>query len=343
MSFNKGYIKTYRSDWNHPLLKPGKVFSQLEAWLWLKREASFAERDVQVWNGRRLVTVHLLPGQLTHSIRYLMREWGWGNNRISDWLTALQAEGLISVKTQTATQTTTQTATQTATAQTIITICDLDENQAASADAETQTATQTTTHTVEQTATNNKKGIRRREYSEGFEAGSNSIARPLSVETPEGNAKGGRGGSKRSLARPSAAEATGFDEWYTTYPLKVDKHAALKAYGKIISGGIIGADDLLARTKVFAAQRAKEDPKFTPYPATWLNGRRFEDQAVIDAAKAAVPSNKAMTDEDWEPILGAFKGCGTWSEDAFGPRPGAAGCMVPQHLLSFEGAARPLS
>jgi hypothetical protein len=77
------------------------------------------------------------------------------------------------------------------------------------------------------------------------------------------------------LAKEDAAR---FARWWSSYPRKVAKQAAIKAWVKL------RVDDDLLETVLEAidAQRTteswtKENGNYIPYPATWLNGRRWED------------------------------------------------------------------
>lgn len=70
-----------------------------------------------------------------------------------------------------------------------------------------------------------------------------------------------------------------FNDFWKAYPKKVSKISALKAWNKL------KPDDNLVREILSAleqqkksAQWQKDDGQFIPYPATWLNGRRWEDE-----------------------------------------------------------------
>lgn len=71
-------------------------------------------------------------------------------------------------------------------------------------------------------------------------------------------------------------------EIYNAYPRRVGKTAALKAIEKAIRAirPLHDATWLLERTRAYAQQRQGEDEKFTPYPATWFNEGRYEDEAI---------------------------------------------------------------
>ena len=70
----------------------------------------------------------------------------------------------------------------------------------------------------------------------------------------------------------------GFDAFWEAYPKKKAKEAARKAFLKI------SPDDTLLTIMLRVIEKEKrsadwkkENGKFIPYPATWLNGRRWED------------------------------------------------------------------
>jgi len=70
-----------------------------------------------------------------------------------------------------------------------------------------------------------------------------------------------------------------FAEFYAAYPRKVAKPAALKAFNTLDPD----RDTLKAMLAAIAAQGladrcAAGEDRYVPHPATWLNGRRWEDQ-----------------------------------------------------------------
>jgi hypothetical protein len=86
--------------------------------------------------------------------------------------------------------------------------------------------------------------------------------------TPSGVEKG---------ASASSASADGFDRFWAAYPRKVQKKAALKAWQKLAPG----AEMVKAILVTLEAQKRCgqwQDRKFIPYPASWLNGERWEDE-----------------------------------------------------------------
>lgn len=79
---------------------------------------------------------------------------------------------------------------------------------------------------------------------------------------------------------PSKGAGKGFDEFWQAYPKKTAKQAALKAWNKLKPDGeflkiILNA---LEQQKQ-SVQWQKDGGQYIPYPATWLNGKRWEDKS----------------------------------------------------------------
>lgn len=85
---------------------------------------------------------------------------------------------------------------------------------------------------------------------------------------------------KRTTQKDRKEQEQNFSLFWKTYPKKVSKAAAEKAFSKL------KPDDELLETMLAAieqqkrsAEWQKDGGQFIPYPATWLNGRRWEDDA----------------------------------------------------------------
>jgi len=140
MSSDQGYIIFQRGHRDHPLFQePDK----LGAWLWIMLSAAHTAYDA-VFNG---VPVHLEPGQLTFSIRFLAKRWRWSDKKVTRFLDALSRDQLVTIGT---------TAGAT-TGQTIITICNWQEIQRRVSSATTAATTATTTPTTTATTTKKKQ------------------------------------------------------------------------------------------------------------------------------------------------------------------------------------------
>jgi hypothetical protein len=194
--------------------------------------------------------------------------------------------------------------------QTIITICNYDVYQIA-ADAEGR---QTGQQTGRQRAS---KGPEKEELKER-----------KNRYTVSGTAK-----------NPKLWPADGFIRWYALYPRKRSRGAAEASFAQAQTRGEVTFDELLAATRRFAESMGDKDPKFTPYPATWLAAKGYLDEP--DKPKGAgdlkiaepLRSPQSFTEEDWKDRLRNCWAKGEWSGH-WGPRPGELGCRVPAYLLN---------
>lgn len=75
-----------------------------------------------------------------------------------------------------------------------------------------------------------------------------------------------------------------FEQFYSIYPRKVSKETARKAWIKLAKDKSFNADLIINNTLNFAetCKELNQDTKFIPYPATYLNQRRYEDYEVIN-------------------------------------------------------------
>lgn len=71
------------------------------------------------------------------------------------------------------------------------------------------------------------------------------------------------------------AQADRFPEFWAIYPRKISKGAAIKAWNGATKKAT--PDAIISGLKARASTIAAADPKFTPHPATWLNGERWAD------------------------------------------------------------------
>lgn len=75
-----------------------------------------------------------------------------------------------------------------------------------------------------------------------------------------------------------------FDKFWTVYPRHEGKQNARKAFDKL------HPDDALLEQMISAVLKQKQcdqwqDAKYIPHPATWLNGRRWEDEPTKGSAQ----------------------------------------------------------
>jgi hypothetical protein len=85
---------------------------------------------------------------------------------------------------------------------------------------------------------------------------------------------------KKSETKPKVEKPTkGFDEFWLAYPKKAGKGAAEKAWEKM-------SPDLTVVLKSLSEHKTcdqwtRDNGKFIPHPATWLNQKRWEDEVEV--------------------------------------------------------------
>lgn len=116
------------------------------------------------------------------------------------------------------------------------------------------------------------------------------------------------------------AVADGFARFWSSYPRKVNEDDARAAFAKAIAGGA-DIEAVVARAATYALERAEaisngDNPKWTPYPATWLKKRKFNEPPpgapVIDQAGNVVafapesqpqlPARRSNRQQTWSEV-----------------------------------------
>ena len=92
-----------------------------------------------------------------------------------------------------------------------------------------------------------------------------------------------------------------FLDWYRRYPVSKGRKDGFKAWWKAVRQ--ISVEDLNAATDRYAAwveAGGVSDKQFVPYPATWLNGERWDDE-LPDPRPASRPSTSRSSNSlaDW--------------------------------------------
>jgi hypothetical protein len=87
-----------------------------------------------------------------------------------------------------------------------------------------------------------------------------------------------------------------FDEFWETFPVRRDRPAAERAWAKAVKRAAPGVI-------IAGAQRYRDDPNRDPtktkYPAGWLNGDRWTDEAAAATARLALPEPDSGLDDSW--------------------------------------------
>lgn len=122
--------------------------------------------------------------------------------------------------------------------------------------------------------------------------------------------------------KKAGSECLGFDEFWALYPRRVARQDAWKAWQKIKPDDELRGV-ILAAVRKHSEQEAwhRDEGLYIPHPATWLNGRRWEDEI-----NGATRLGKVGA------VTGKYAGRQTKLPEA------AAGGMPQQFLFPAEGA-----
>lgn len=90
-----------------------------------------------------------------------------------------------------------------------------------------------------------------------------------------------------------------FDRFWGAYPRKVSKTDARKAFAKLIpDAALVEAMIQALDWQKRLPEWTKDGGRFIPYPATWLNARRWEDEPACSPAPCA-PVREERRYEHW--------------------------------------------
>jgi hypothetical protein len=89
---------------------------------------------------------------------------------------------------------------------------------------------------------------------------------------------------------PSEHAVDGFADFWVQYPKKVAKPAAAKAWSKVKPTGQTLTELMagLVRQKA-SPEWNKDGGQFIPHAATWINGRRWEDEPTSTGSQSSLP------------------------------------------------------
>ena len=107
---------------------------------------------------------------------------------------------------------------------------------------------------------------------------------------PSGNQKGDKTPlniNKDKITKENINKDVAFQAFWEKYPKKVGKKAAWKAWQKLNYTDQLGVQIMHGLTGACNSEQwTKDDGRYIPHPATWLNGERWEDDM-----KPAKPKN----------------------------------------------------
>ena len=99
----------------------------------------------------------------------------------------------------------------------------------------------------------------------------------------------------------STSPLFGFDAFWPAYPKKTAKQDAIRAFGKIRPDEALLQVILKAvETQKASAQWQEDGGHYIPHPATWLNGRRWEDEVRPVPTQGAGSVPRAVAAQAYE-------------------------------------------
>ena len=122
---------------------------------------------------------------------------------------------------------------------------------------------------------------------------------PKEPTETQGNPPAQKIGKKNGDVLTKADVERMFAEFWDFYPKKKSKQAAFKAWSKIkLSEELFVKIMSAVREQKNSPEWLKDDGRFIPYPATWLNGGRWDDE-VKEVTSNAGNSEADRARTDW--------------------------------------------
>lgn len=258
-----GYYRMHRGWMDNPDLFDRQPYSRREAWCWLIENAAWAPRRQPVSS----VVVNLQRGQLAASVRFMASAWGWDEKRVRRFLDRLKTASMI--------------AADTAAGVTLVTICNYEIYQADHEDGAAPPAAANAAGAPQQRRKieKEKKGKNISDSSLRSESDERAPAEPelaLGADDKPGDEPEDVPPPPPEPVEPTEDEQ--FAEWYAAYPLHKGKGQAIRAYRSALKA--TSAGQLLLGARRYAQHVSGLPPperRFVKHPATWLNGRCWED------------------------------------------------------------------
>ena len=98
---------------------------------------------------------------------------------------------------------------------------------------------------------------------------------------------------KETLTSNADPFAEAFDQFWVCYPKKKNKADAVKAFKKAIKKAPLEQMLTALDVQMQTTEWKKEDGRYIPYPSTWLNGERWND----DVTPAEMKGTRSIYDE----------------------------------------------
>ena len=268
----QGYIKLYRQLLDNPLWDD-KPFSRGQAWVDLMLRANHAEGKMLC--GSRMVSIP--RGSLITSEASLMERWGWSKTKVRGFLKLLESERMID-----------RNADRN---KTTISLRNYSDFQTLQTTKEPQKDREKTAEEPQKNLNKNDKNKKNDKAAPPISSPEDAAGEESTASSGEGLTVEKAGGAAETADHPMTRMDDSFTRFWDAYPRKVAKQEAAKAWSKIkvdeaLQGRILAALDAQKKSD----QWTRENGKYIPHPATWLRGRRWEDEIKPASTPGAKPS-----------------------------------------------------
>ena len=106
-----------------------------------------------------------------------------------------------------------------------------------------------------------------------------------------------------------------FDTFWSDYPKKVAKQNALKAWKRIDADQDVFGEIMTGLQRWKASEEwTRDDGRFIPHPATWLNGRRWEDEIPVHQDQPAGKPEKRVPAQQYSQRESSGDEEGNWQD-----------------------------
>ncbi len=124
----------------------------------------------------------------------------------------------------------------------------------------------------------------------------------------------------RKLTRPDPAALEAFARFYAAYPRQMKRQGALEAWVRLAPSPELQTS-IMAAVTTLAAENEGVEKTFIPYPVTWINGRRWEDEPANGKAHTEGPPKVVKREGDMLTLAdGSITPAGTYQRK-YGVRP----------------------
>lgn len=131
----------------------------------------------------------------------------------------------------------------------------------------------------QETCERNRNNIKKRYTKSTTVYGGSERTRSLPSEEEEESKTESKSESKsKAKSNPNTSRASAFDAFWSAYPRKSGKEAARKSFERAIAKTDIGTMLSAIEVQKQSEQWTKDNGRFIPNPATWLNQGRWEDE-----------------------------------------------------------------